>query len=65
MGLEWDPDGDSERRKETRKRLVLTAVIVLAILGYVGKVLYHNHKEAEREREIRILNDALREQRGY
>lgn len=65
MGMEWDPDGDAERRKENRGRMWLTIAIVLAILGGIGNMLYNKHKENERERQYRILNDALRDQRGY
>lgn len=65
MGMEWDPEGDAERRKENRARLWTTIAIVAAILGLIGNMLYKKHKEAEREREIRMLNDAFRERRGF
>lgn len=57
MGLDWDPDGDADRRKDVRKRLLLTAMIVLGILGFVGRYLYQQHQVAERERQLRDLQE--------
>jgi len=48
MGLEWDPEGDAERRRESRLRWWLTIVIVVAALGYIGKMAYRWHLEKER-----------------
>ena len=48
MGLEWDPEGDAERRGENRARWWLTITVVLAILGIGTKLVYDYHVEKER-----------------
>jgi hypothetical protein len=57
MGLEWDPDGDAERSKESRKRLFLTIAIVLAILGFVAKKLYERDQQQQRDREMEMMRN--------
>ena len=49
MGLEWDPEGDAERRKDGRARWWLTIVIVVGVLGYIGKLVYQYQVEKERK----------------
>ena len=55
--MEWDPDGDAERRKENRSRMIVTVLIVVAILGYIGRWLYLEHERAEQERVLRGLQE--------
>lgn len=49
MGMEWDPDGDAERRKEGRARWWLTIAIVVAVLGYGVKLIYEYRLEKARK----------------
>lgn len=64
MGLEWDPDGDAERRKESRARMWLTIAIVLAVLGYIGRWLYQEHQRAKQE-QIQRGFEEVRRQRSF
>ena len=65
MGMDWDPEGDAERRKENRNRLWLTIAIVVGLLGVIGNMLYKKHQESERERELRKLYEVQQNLRGY
>jgi hypothetical protein len=61
MGMDWDPEGDAERSKENRGRWYLTIAIVLGLLGYLGKQIYHWHQEKQRDEILRELS----ERNGY
>jgi hypothetical protein len=47
--MEWDPEGDAERRKEGRARWWLTIAIVLFVLGYGVKLVYEYKLRKARE----------------
>lgn len=51
MGMEWDPDGDAERSKESRTRLWLTIGIMLAIAAFAAKQIYKWQQE-KRQRAV-------------
>lgn len=39
MGFDWDPEGDAEARRQTRKRWLLAGAITLLVLGYLLKTV--------------------------
>lgn len=56
MGIEWDPDGDAERRKEGRARLWLTITIVAAPGAFAVKQVYQWRQAKQREAIMRELS---------
>ena len=55
MGMEWDPEGDAERRKDSRKRWLLT----LAVLGGIAMVTKNVVSSYLRERERKQQNEEI------
>ena len=52
MGMDWDPEGDDQRKRESHKRWLVT----LAVLGGIALVSYNfiSQYMRERERERRL-----------
>ena len=63
MGMDWDPEGDAERRRESWKRWML----VLAICGGIGLFIFNlvskHMEEKARERQMQQLIERQYQQR--
>ncbi len=56
MGMEWDPEGDAERGKESRARLWLTIGIVVAIAAFAAKQIYQWQQDKQRREGMEELS---------
>ena len=56
MGMEWDPEGDAVRSKESRARLWLT----IAIAAFAVRKIYQWQQENQRREMIEQLSRPLR-----
>ena len=61
MGMDWDPEGDADRRKQTRNRIFAAVGITAAILVFVARKVIEASNEREREHELEIASRVQQE----
>jgi hypothetical protein len=52
--MEWDPEGDGHRRRDSRNRIVAAVAIVLAIFGLILRYVVAHERDRQRDRDFEI-----------